>query len=445
MSGIRKYAGLPDLDLAPDIYETPELTDDNSTIPTSTQDRPDSSLSADDPLGNGENGIDRQRIDQNDARTHFLSGHERDPRIFSRVSEKRESHQASRQRHRKAGEDIINEIAGSDSEDQESLDRRLARLRREVAEVKNEIESQKDQADYPSDPQTAAAMADAESISTILETIKSQVGGSDQSLTFRHLQRLGSTSITPEKAGKIRLGVFAPEDIQSSSLGADHDEEQRIAGIIDTDARLKLLEDALGIESLPLGTQSQASKKTLLPTLEFLDKQIRILSTSSETSMSQVESRMKELSREAVALEQNRIQARKALEAVSPSDPKHRSLIANPSDADNYEMKDSEQAFKINALFGTIDTIESLAPILPSVLDRLRSLQDLHTNAATASQILSSIEKRQDDVRDEIQTWKEGLERVEQAVVQSHETSKENTDLIERWVKEIEQRMTKSG
>ncbi|KAJ3579293.1 hypothetical protein NPX13_g1276 [Xylaria arbuscula] len=32
----RKYADLPDLDSAPDIYETPELTDDNSTIPVGT-------------------------------------------------------------------------------------------------------------------------------------------------------------------------------------------------------------------------------------------------------------------------------------------------------------------------------------------------------------------------------------------------------------------------
>ena len=33
MSSSRKYAGLPDLDIAPDIYETPELTDDASTRP----------------------------------------------------------------------------------------------------------------------------------------------------------------------------------------------------------------------------------------------------------------------------------------------------------------------------------------------------------------------------------------------------------------------------
>jgi hypothetical protein len=32
----RKYAALPDLDSAPDIYETPELTDDNSTVPVSS-------------------------------------------------------------------------------------------------------------------------------------------------------------------------------------------------------------------------------------------------------------------------------------------------------------------------------------------------------------------------------------------------------------------------
>ncbi|BAE54794.1 unnamed protein product [Aspergillus oryzae RIB40] len=30
----KKYAGLPDLDLAPDIYETPDLTDEASTVPS---------------------------------------------------------------------------------------------------------------------------------------------------------------------------------------------------------------------------------------------------------------------------------------------------------------------------------------------------------------------------------------------------------------------------
>lgn len=36
MAAIRKYAGLDDIDLAPDIYETPELVDDTSTLQVHT-------------------------------------------------------------------------------------------------------------------------------------------------------------------------------------------------------------------------------------------------------------------------------------------------------------------------------------------------------------------------------------------------------------------------
>ncbi|KAJ8123359.1 hypothetical protein O1611_g9611 [Lasiodiplodia mahajangana] len=128
----RKYADLPDLDSAPDIYETPDLTDDNSTIPT-TVDRSlsDDEFDDDDDDDTDGPGISHSRLRINQARSRFMPSQldARDVDFSDRVNGKRKSYRASSKRHRilKDGTAEIGDL--SDEEEGESLERKIA-LRR---------------------------------------------------------------------------------------------------------------------------------------------------------------------------------------------------------------------------------------------------------------------------------------------------------------------------
>ena len=220
-----------------------------------------------------------------------------------------------------------------------------------------------------------------------------------------------------------------------------YQEEHTLSKVSDFDSRLTLIETALGFDAIPLPTQNTSPAKAVLPALNTLDIELHTLSTSTDTSLDKLSGRVKQLTQDAQELEQARKAAKAAQEALSPSSEDFPLLNGPGRDSD--ALDDSEQRSKINALYGALPTIESLAPLLPSVLDRLRSLRSLHADAATASQTLAKLETRHGDTKQELQSWREGLEKVENAMKQGEETVKGNTETIESWVKELEERMRK--
>lgn len=210
------------------------------------------------------------------------------------------------------------------------------------------------------------------------------------------------------------------------------------------DSRLALIEAALGLDAIPLPTQDRSAAKAIIPTLNSLDKQLITLSTSTDSSLDKISRRVRHLTVDAEKLERARKSAIAAQEALSPTGNSPRSAGLN-SEAGFPEVDDHESMSKINALYGTLSTIESLSSLLPSVLDRLRSLRTLHADAAIASQTLSKVESRQEAMKEDLQGWREGLEKVEKAMEHGEQTMKGNTEMVEAWVKELEERMQKLG
>jgi len=209
-----------------------------------------------------------------------------------------------------------------------------------------------------------------------------------------------------------------------------YEQSHALAKAADLDARLAMLEKALGLNSSALPTTSPP--KAILPALDTLQRQVSLLSETTPSSLDSISRRVRTLTQEAERLEEARKQAKAAQEA----------LRAAGGDA-GQGGDDSEQVAKINALYGTLPTIENLAPLLPSVLDRLRSLRAVHANAATASESLDRIESRQAQMADDIRKWREGLEQVEQAMKQGVTTMGGNMEVVEGWVKGLEARMEK--
>ncbi|KAI9765113.1 MAG: hypothetical protein M1840_007820 [Geoglossum simile] len=447
----RKYAALPDLDSAPDIYETPELTDDVSTLLTSTARSTSQASSYKDAEDDEDALIDHGRLHPDQARTIFSPAQidARNVDFSDRVSGKRKSYRAS-SRRRKKGEDGTEELGDFSDEEDESLERKLARLRREIEEVREEVGRREAQRKHGSNKDRGDAPVIEENklsaLNDVLSHLHTSRSGTDVGAEAQLAQKL-STRLRAEG-----LTSTISEDNQNPpppttytvTYAPSYQQTHALAKAADFDRRLIHLEKALGINSATITSLDSARPSpAILPTLDTLTRQVTVLSESSASSFDSISRRVRQLTQESEKLTETRKAAKAAQDALKNRD---RSDDPAPSTAvgvngEPHGLEDPEQVAKINALYGTLATIESLSPMLPAVLDRLRSLRAIHADAATASESLEMVEKRQEEMGADIQRWREGLEKVEAVVLEGENVMGGNMVVIEGWVKELEAKM----
>lgn len=350
---------------------------------------------------------------------------------------------------------MINGLELSSDEEEESLERRLARLRREITEVKEDYERKaKRKDDKAQEPEDSRDSLDT--LSKVLDSVDADSAADQDGAAFRLAKRLVSTSDTsvPSVDGAATTGAEVAKQngdhsTYTVSYAPRYQADHSLSKVSDFDSRLALIETALGVDAIPLPSQDRNAAKAVIPSLDTLDKQLHILSKSTDSSLDAVSRRVRQLTQNAEKLEQARKSAKAAHEALKQEEfdtSSNHPRLKLAKDVPKYsELEDEETISKINALYGTLSTIESLAPMLPTVLDRLRSLRSLHADAATASQTLAKVESRQKEMKQELQSWREGLEKVESAMQEGGKTMKGNTETVEGWVRELEERMRKLG
>ncbi|KAK1705562.1 uncharacterized protein CLUP02_05274 [Colletotrichum lupini] len=423
----RKYAALPDLDSAPDVYETPELTDDTSTVPTTTgQSHSDDDF--DDDLDDDANGISRSRLRVDEARSRFLpAGVDATGVDFSdRVDGKRKSYKAStrRQRFLQDGTEQFGDL--SDEDDEDSLERKIARLQREVEEAKEEYGKRKEAAAKST---TGDHDENLGSLSKVLDEISKTL---EPHTSASRAPQPVSQSSGPSKHESQDLVAPGSSATYTVTYAPTYEQSHALATAADFDRRLALLEKAIGVGSTALpGVDINGLPRAILPTLDGLQKQITTLSQASTSNLDSISRRVRTLIQEAQELEKARQGAKSAQETLGNG--------TAPSE----DAPAPEQLAKINALYGTLPTIENLAPLLPPLLDRLRSLRAIHSDAATAGEMLGRIEKQQTDMATDLKQWKDGLEKVEEAMKEGGTAMTGNMKVMEAWVKDLEGRIAK--
>ncbi|KAG5972704.1 hypothetical protein E4U55_000742 [Claviceps digitariae] len=424
----RKYAALPDLDSAPDIYETPELTDDNSTVPTTTN-RAQSDDEFYDVDGDEEddNGISRTRLRINEARSRFLPGNgdASGLRFSDRVDGKRKSYRASSRRQRilRDGTHELGDFSDEDDDDDESLERKVARLTREVEEARAEY-MKRSSAIGGNSQNEALPTEGLSSLSQVLDEIAKPLGlDTSQAPTNAAVSfptTIDQVEGVPTEDGATYTITYAPSYEQSHAL----------AKAADFDRRLLMLERALGISSSSATEAgSNGLPRAILPTLDGLEKQVSTLAQASTSNLDAISRRVRTLAAEQDKLNETREKAKALREELGKQSPA--------------PVDESEQESKIKALYGILPTIENLTPMLPPLLDRLRSLRAIHAEAATASQTLERIESQQTEMNGELKLWKEGLEKVEHSMKDGETLMKENVKVMEGWIKDLEARAAK--
>ncbi|KAL8666751.1 MAG: hypothetical protein Q9202_001289 [Teloschistes flavicans] len=434
MATVRKYAALLDLDdAAPDIYETPELTDDSSTIPA----RPSAKT------------IDRHRIDPNEARNSFLTGHHERDASQSWIGRQRDSYRTSNRRVRNEG--LVEELAdiSDDGDDEERLERRLTRLRLEVAEVKEAFQ-RKSKSKETKEPHIGLEKDKSAPVQTLdaLTQVLDNIERTERSGRQDAPRRLADRLIAPSASSQLQA-QHSPADVpvghEGDHAGTDdsssYDVNHTMSKVSDFDKRLRLLEAALGIDTLPLPTQDRATTQAVLPILDGLDRRVSSISIT-DSSLDKISRQVKQMTQDTEKL----TEARKAVVAESKSSSERKRMSATKTGSRAAEdIEQTDQTSKINALYGTLSTIESLSPLLPSVLDRLRSLRTIHADAALASENLVKVESRQAAMAEELKEWREGLEKMESSMKTGEASMKENMDMMDKWIKELENRLQKSS
>ena len=389
MAAPSRLAALPGYDTAPDVYETPELTDDTSTThhtaPSEVDDTTSTSATTDSENdSDSESGVvSRRRLKPSHARERFTregKGVEiKDGRFGDRVGG--------------LGGRGYKVSQVSRRENNESLGERVARLKREVEECRVLAEG--------ANGDGAVGEGDMEGLRRVLEGLQTSKG----------------------RDVRTRDG-----DIESDKVN-----EETSKGVAEFDARLSVLEKSLGLASLDGG----APEAPLLPSLALLDRQFgALMNASSLASLEAASARIRKLKEEAEQL---------SLPSESTTQPQSSGTTTPTSETTAQHGMSPVDIEKLRALHNLLPTLQSLSPTVPALLDRLRSLHTLHAGAANAASELEDVEKSQADLDKEMKEWRQGLEKVEKAIREADEANGRNGKVVQGWVKDVEARMSKLG
>ena len=250
-----------------------------------------------------------------------------------------------------------------------------------------------------------------------------------------------------------------------------------LARAADFDLRLTCLERLLGSTSSYLSSlDKQLPANAIIPTLDDLARQISVLTSTNQLFVETLNRRVKALTEQAEKLADAKRNTAKAsmletaavttiappIAAASVGAVGRRATVstalsgpgpggdADPITSSGTSMGhtypstaslDTDRESKINALYGVLPTIQQLGPLLPSVLDRLRSLRAIHADAGRAAEGLEGVEKRQEEMSMEIVKWREALEKVEGVMKNTEGVFMGNVGKVEEWVKDLEMRM----
>lgn len=318
-----------------------------------------------------------------------------------------------------------------DSQDEEEgLQRRLARLMREVQEVQAEVDRRKVEGTHEggsvgaTDGQEDDVASKVKDLSLALDTLRNSQrdAGSAHAQLAKQLAKPPRSTIAEPQATDGTYKELAQNNAADS---------QTLTKIADFDSRLALLERALGTSSIDMPEAvpgaGSANFTPILPTLALLDKQLSLLTSSpSQPHLDTLVQKLQEAQ-------------------AAPADPQTAQQTATGRQGDGPSDLTREDMAKLRALYALLPTLTSLTPTLPPLLTRLRSLRTLHANAATANEFLEEVERKQDEADKEIKEWREGLQKVEDAVKDAEKGMNENAGVVEAWVKDLEERLKRLG
>jgi len=348
-----------------------------------------------------------------------------------RISNKPKSYhvrQSRRRRPRQYGSRGNDDTTASSGEEDETLAKRIARLKREVEEVQAELASASATKE-PSKNKTTSAEDERKSISNLSSILSS----------LQLPSRAAHATLQPQATQQP-----APADRTPTSTQTHTDTARILSKATALESRLARLEAILGTASTHLPTSSLHTPRPMLTHLSTLEAQMHTLTATTVPSLESMRAQIDALSTSTARLAEARSaasSAQAALLAAQTSRSPDLEAMLQEARAATAAVDDPALVAQVEALYAALPTVEALAPLLPATVARLRSLRGLHADAAEVRGRLVEVEKRQAGVDGEIGRWKEGLERVEAAIRSGEGIMEGNCEVVEGWVRELEARV----
>ena len=451
-------------------------------------------------------GLDRQPLDRNGARRRFETSriNAKDVDFSDSIGGTRRAYRthSSRRRRRRIQENGGEEVGDLSESEDETLGTKLARLKREAEEVRMELERRDREKDEEGDFEDSVeqqhqrkeddADVDADGVQELNRALHALS-------TRARLKTAGSTEaefVSQLRSSRSNQHPRSRHEGNNTQPFLDDATPTSLSAAAEFSDRLTALESALGVSSESATSQESA----ILPTLANLSTQITTLSatlvphqsasTSASASTSTpttshldtISSKLKALSAESDRLTQSRKAAIVSLTdlhdkrmqqlvsgatvhastrptrlrnlsaedtstaANGATDQKDHAHMGGPGEESlqiHSQLFLDEQASKITALHHLLPTIRDLQPLLPVVLERLRTLSVLHNGAAQAKRLIDELENRQRETKQEVDRWREAVERVESGMKEAEEVMKSNVDALGGRLREVEERVGK--
>jgi nuclear migration protein JNM1 len=318
-------------------------------------------------------------------------------------------------------------------EEEETLDRKLARLRREVEEIQALVGQDESESTTPTENEhVRTSLENIETISDSLDAIYSKRRGAARGAEtdFAQTLRAFTRDTKDPKRATPKNDVPVSTLVPASQPAIENAQLLRLLSkAADFDARLAFVEKAMGLTGTNMPDTGDDGTKPILPTLDKLERLIGT-ALAQPAQLEAVQSKTRQL------LKDTEKYTRLRAEHAEANGTKPLSSTNGQSGPEDLEVPG--QASKVNALYGVLPTIDSLSPTLPLLLDRLRTLRLLHASAADANTVLDGIQKRQDEQAEGIKQWRVALDEVEENLEDGETALAENIEKMGGLIRKLE-------
>ncbi|KAK9240638.1 Dynamitin-domain-containing protein [Lipomyces kononenkoae] len=380
---LEKYQSLPGLDTrSPDVFETPDLEEAISRVEI-----PDTPSVP----GTVNDEIDYSNISVDVARERFLNK-------------------------------TLNSTNTTDDHLIESTEMKIARLKKEIEELAAALEASNVEQAEKAEKGNAGEFNE---VSELANTMRSIVL-SRQDPTGNVLRSFGT------KSEYLRAG-YKPLDSEvplstATGFNPSMPNDAENARLLDLDNRLSRLEKVIGnTSSIAFNGTFHATvfEQPVIPTLSSLSQKVNSLTSSPEK------------------LDATLARVRQLVAAVEKASSGNTSKLPTGSHRTplSGEAEDKSQADKIESIYSSLASVEKLIQIVPGLVDRLRSLQFLHSEAGETISNLGEIRDKTDTVEGHISKWRIALESAEKRLDEIEDREKRNLDTAREWVKDLESKV----
>ncbi|KAH9945644.1 hypothetical protein B0H21DRAFT_744028 [Amylocystis lapponica] len=428
---VNKYANLPDIDTAPDVYETEDA------VPSAHDNKGDSS---DDEVGvvarshaRGKNGDGpgREELDSSN-----LIGADEASRKFRKAERK---HHRPRIQYTYPPSPTSNTSPSSSpvstpaiplSQRLRLLQTELAALETELADPSNPLLHKEKESGHVDPGELIRGMVDVKGRLDKISKVKEGRGKLVSVVLGEEGGQYGSGEDGKDKE-KIGRGKFEGKN----GAADDKTKTPDVKDIAEMDRRVGELEKVVGSSSTALDELSPLPPP-LLPMLTRLNTQLTLL--TQPRHVDSISRRLKlllsDLERVSNANAQQHTSQRRQ-SSLHPPGSASASTSAHPAPSISTSTAPTNMQ---DQLAPVLSRLAPLLPHIPHILTRLRTLSALHTSAASFQSTLEGLEEEQRKVRAALEELGRAVEGVESSL-------KDNETVVKRNVQELEERVDGMG